>query len=267
MIQSIKRYIKKNILVPIWNNRENFNYFNQKIFFPKNSIIFKRTIEEGIYEKENLMLIKKFVKQNSTMFDIGANIGLMAIPILSMNKEITVISIEPSPNTFPFLKKTHDSNQYKNNWILVNEAISNQVGKVDFQLSTPANGAYESMLDTKRSEFINTVKVNCNTIDHIWDASGRPKVSFIKIDIEGADLLALMGSYNCINNCKPVILMEWNQTNIKPFNLANKDLLDFTDRINYQIYSLPYLNKVNTILDFSVYGALGENYLLFPNCN
>jgi len=264
MIRIIKRYIKKNILGSIWNKRGNFSYFNQKIFFPKNSIIFKRTIEEGVYENENLMFIRQFVKHDSTMFDIGANIGLMAIPVLSMNKKIKVISIEPSPNTFPFLKKTHESSEYKKNWYLVNEAVSNEVGKVDFQLATPANGAYESMLDTKRSVFFNTIKVTCNTIDNIWNDFGKSNVSFIKIDIEGADLLALKGGIECINECKPVILMEWNQTNINPFNLSNKDLIEFATQIDYQVYFLPSLHKVDTYQDLNFYAAFDENFLLFP---
>lgn len=265
MIAYLRKKIKVHIAQRYWNSRENFPYFNGKIFFPKGSIIFKRTILEGVYESENISIINHLIEPFTTVFDIGANIGLIAIPILHHNPSIKLISVEASPNTLPYLLKTNKQHPEKNRWDIIGEAVSDKQGTVTFQLADLANGAYESLKDTKRINFKDTVEINCTTIDNIWENAGYPDVSLIKIDIEGADLLALKGGKDCIEKCKPNILMEWNQTNIIPFNLSNKDLLNFAKEFNYIIYCLPYFNRLNSMNELNLFGKLTENFLLIQD--
>lgn len=265
MISSLKKYIKRTVFKRIWNSKGVFPYYNHKVYFPNNSIIFKRALVEGIYESENVNLMSNLVKENSVVLDIGANIGLMALPMLSLAKQTTVISVEPSPNSFPFLLKTQQGSQYKNKWFLINKAVSNTSGTINFQLAKGKDAAYESIKDTNRAEFINSIEVECTTIDQIWEEYAQPNVSFIKIDIEGADLLALQGGKNCIGQNRPYILMEWNKINIIPFGVTNNDLLSFAKAHNYSIYVLPYFSKCNTIEDLDLFIQLSENFLLVPN--
>lgn len=265
MLNSFKKNIKRRLVKPFWNFRGSFQYFGEKVYFPKNSIIFNRAIEEGIYEQENLKIIKAFIKPNSTVFDVGANIGLMAIPLLAADKSIKVVSVEASPNTLPYLQKTFSKHSNKKNWTIIDKAVSDKSGTISFNLASKANGAYESILNTKRTDFTNSVQIDCTTIDLIWNDLKKPLISFIKIDIEGADLLALKGASYCIKECKPVILMEWNQVNIKPFNLNNTDLLFFAQESNYSIYALPTMNKIACFTDMKLFGLLTENFLLVPN--
>lgn len=265
MISNIKRYVKNKIFRTIWNDKGVFKYFQQQVFFPKNSIIFHRAISEGIYEKDNVRVINALIKENTTVFDIGANIGLMALPMLSRFENVNVVSVEPSPNSFPFLTKTHQNSSFKNRWILINKAASNEKGKINFQLANPNNAAYESILNTSRVNFVDSVEVECTTIDNIWEELGKPEVSFIKIDIEGADLLGLRGAITCITNCRPKILMEWNKINISAFDLSNKDLIDFVESLNYKIFALPYFAKCETVSDLNLLFQFDENFLLVPN--
>ena len=265
MLSSIKKYIKAFISQPNWNRRGNFPYFNQKVYFPKNSAIFLKAMFEGVYEENNVNIIKKLVRDSTTVFDIGANIGLMAIPILDKFPNSTVISVEPSPNSFPFLSKTQNNSKFNERWIVVNKAISNTTGIVNFQLTAAENGAYESILDTKRSPIVDTISVNTTTIDALWIAQQKPEVSFIKIDIEGADLLALMGAKECIKHCKPHLLIEWNKTNIIPFGLNNQNLLNLAEEINYSIFALPHLTICNDLTTLNLLAQLGEDFLLSPN--
>lgn len=265
MVNRLKHYIKTIFLKKIWNKRGHFLYYQQKVYFPKNSIIFERAINEGIYEQENVRIIEVLTKEDTTVLDIGANIGLMAIPVLTSKKNVKVISVEPSPNSFPFLFKTQQNSPLKNRWSLINKATSNQVGKINFQLANPSDAAYESILNTNRATFVNSVEVDCTTIDNIWREHEKPNVSFIKIDIEGADLLALNGALECIKTCKPAILMEWNKTNIIPFEINNSNLFDFSKEIGYSIFALPYFTKCETVKDLDLLYQFDENFLLIPN--
>jgi len=265
MVNRLKRYIKRNIFKHIWNSRGSFPYYQQQVYFPKNSIIFSRVIDEGIYEYGNVKIMETLIKPNTFVLDIGANIGLMAIPMLTSSKNVSVISVEPSPNSFPYLLKTQQHSLFNDRWSLINKATSNISGKINFQLAKPADAAYESILNTNRTTFINSIEVECTTIDHIWLEYKEPNVSFIKIDIEGADLLALKGAKECINKCKPTILMEWNKVNIIPFKVDNRDLMAFSKEMNYHIFALPYFTKCETVKDLDLLYHFEENFLLIPN--
>src|ERR1700761_7383765 len=132
----IKRIIKQHVFKPYWNFKGSFIYYGQKVFFPKNSFIFLRAVSEGIYESYNLNIINTLIKPGTTVFDIGANIGLMSLPILYCNSDINLISVEASPNTNPYLKKTHRANKNNNRWDIVDKAVSDKAQKVTFQLAS-----------------------------------------------------------------------------------------------------------------------------------
>lgn len=265
MINYVKQLVKQNIFKPYWNNKGNFTYCDQQVFFPKNNAIFKRTMAEGIFEQANFETMDLLVKPNTEVFDIGANIGIMLIPILKSHQDITLVAVEASPNNIPYLKKTHANSPYKNRWTIIDKAAYNFDGKLTFHLANEADGAFDCVYDNKRISFEKTVEIECTTIDTIWKSRNNPEVSFIKIDIEGAELMALNGGVNCITTCKPYILMEWNQTNIKPFEVSNKDLYEFSRSINYNIYALPTLAKVFELKDLELYSKFTENFLLIPN--
>jgi len=48
--------------------------------------------------------------------------------------------------------------------------------------------------------------VPCFTFDEVRKSMKLETVNFIKIDVEGAELEAVTGMINSINECKPVIL-------------------------------------------------------------
>ena len=264
MLNSIKRAIKLNIAQHYWNQKGNFKYYNRTVYFPKNSVIFKRALQEGIYEHEILSFIIPLIRPHTEVFDIGANIGLIAIPLLASDNSIKLVSVEASPNSLPFLKKTNSKSIDRDRWSIIDKAVSKEPGTIDFYLAGNENGAYDSINDTKRAAFIDKIEVECTTIDTIWNNRNRPNVSVIKSDIEGADLLALFGGSDCIQTCRPFIIIEWNSINIKPFGLSNDDLFKYAQSMNYNLYSLPLLNMINCLEDLELQSFYTENFLLVP---
>ena len=267
MLGYLKKEFKLNVASRYWNLKGSFKYYNQTVYFPKNSVIFQRAVKEGIYEHDILSIIFPLIKPDTEVFDIGANIGIMAIPMLTFDKTITVVSAEASPNSLPFLKKTNLLSPDKDRWVIIDKAIAEKAGKLHFHLASKDNGAYDSINDTKRANYLNVVEIEASTIDAIWQSRKQPEVSVIKSDIEGADLLALRGGIECIKKCKPSILVEWNVLNIKPFGFTNNDLYDFARSVNYEIYAIPALIKITSRHDFDLQSKYTENFLLVYNDN
>ncbi len=262
----LKRTFKQTLYKSYLNQKGSFTYFGEKVFFPKGSTTFMLAMRDGIYEHDILKFLLNFLKDDSVYIDIGANIGLMSIPVLHRNRSVKVVSFEASPNTFAFLERTRDQSKFKDRWVIYDNAVSNNNEEMDFFIADNAAGAYESMRDTGRIEFSKKIKVPGITIDEVWNELGKPLVSVIKSDIEGADLLALKGTVSCMNSCRPVIITEWNRINIEAFKFGHDDLLDFCNDNHYKCYAVPSLVSVTNATELEMHSVVTENYLLVPEC-
>jgi FkbM family methyltransferase len=264
IITTLKKQIKKWLYGTCPGFAGCFPYFGTKVYFPKDSLIFKLACEQGIYESENLSLLCSLVKPNSIYFDLGANIGLMSIPILKKCDSCTVVSFEPSPNTLNFLNRTIENSHFGERWKLIPKAAGSRIGTLDFFIASPDMGAFDGFQDTKRANTNNRVEVPVTTIDTEWESLGKPTVSVIKIDVEGAELQILKGALNCIQNQHPSILLEWNATNLKAYNCQNESLLIFAEQNNYRIYSLPHLVSILDSQSLILNMIRTESFLLLP---
>jgi FkbM family methyltransferase len=241
-----------------------FPYFGTKVYFPKNCWIFHLACEHGIYELQNIQLLRKLVKPNSFYFDIGANIGLMAIPILQDCLSCKVVSWEPSPNTLPFLSRTAENSSFKERWQIIGKAAGAHPGVLDFIVSSPDLGAYDGFQDTQRAGLTKKITVPVSTLDMEWREMGFPSVSVIKVDVEGAELQVLEGAKQCIQQQRPNILLEWSKTNLSAYGYSAETLLSFARGLGYQVFATPHLSPITNPTILGLYMMETESFLLAP---
>jgi FkbM family methyltransferase len=264
MLTNFRRKVKKWLYGSCPGFTGSFPYYGTKVYFPKNSLIFNIACDQGTYEHEIVRLLLTLVKPNSYFLDIGANIGLISIPILFQIETCQVVSFEPSPNALPFLIRTVEESRFRNRWKVIGKAANDQPGEIKFTIASEALGAYDGMHDTMRAGNMRIIKLPATTLDREWEQMNRPNVSMIKIDVEGAELLVLRGAQKCIQNCQPSILLEWNALNFAPYHFLAKDLLSFAKNIHYKVFSMPHLIPIDDDTGLSVQMLRTENFLLVP---
>ena len=81
-----------------------FPYFGTKVYFPKGSLSFRSACKQGIFEADNVRILQALARPDAVLFDVGANIGLMAVPVLRHEPGCRVVSFEPSANVLSFLQ-------------------------------------------------------------------------------------------------------------------------------------------------------------------
>jgi len=221
--------------------------------------------DQGVYEHDNVRTLFSLMRPNTTYFDVGANIGLLSIPVLYQEPTSKVVSIEPSPNAAPFLRKTIQNSRYGDRWVLVEKAAGDTVGETFFSISSPALGAFDGVKDTQRAKVIKEIKVPVTTLDHEWEILGNPKISVIKVDVEGAELEVLRGGLECIAKEKPYILVEWNLSNLNAYEYGAESLLVFAQSTNYCLFSIPHLLPVTDITTLKIQMLKTESFLLAPS--
>lgn len=239
-----------------------FRYYNHRIHAPARSVIFERIVHDGVFEPEILLAMRTLANTGTHVFDVGANIGVMSTALLQMRGDVNVVSIECSPSTLPYLRKTHAESPHKKRWTICDVAVGAETGDFPFFTAGGANGAYDSLKDTGRGGPTNKVMVQVKTIDKIWGDLSCPQVSLIKIDIEGGEYNAILGATQLIGQCKPHIVFEWNATNLVAHNREPQDIFDILQS-EYDLLALPQLQPVTPAL-LPLMMAQTEMFLLTP---
>jgi FkbM family methyltransferase len=261
---NIRRKVKEIVYDKLTLRSRSFPYFGVKVHFPKGCHLFYRACKEGVYEHTAIGILNQLIKENTFFFDVGANIGLISIPILKYNPSCNCVAFEPSPNTLPYLKLTASESKLANRWKVIGKAIGSSPGELDFHLTSADLGAFDGLKSTGRVSVKKTVKVPVTTIDLMWTALGCPVVSVIKIDVEGAEADVFAGAIECIAKCKPYIYLEWNLTNLSAYGTSPGCLLKIAEKIDYGIYVTPNIVKINSEDELLVHMLFSENFLLCP---
>ena len=163
---------------------------------------------------------------HGTMIDCGANIGTHAYGY-NYAKFGKVICFEPNPIAFECL--TH--NMAGTNSELYNAAVSNVNGFIDLvDCGTNYGAVY-----TKPGWSIPTVVI---------DDFKFTDITFMKIDVEGDEIAALLGAAQTIRTYKPVMCIESNPETLSRKGHTVNDLLDL-------LSELGYTTEVRTPLDIS----------------
>ena len=245
--------------------RGKFPYFGSLVYFPKGSHLFLEACKQGIFENEIVDLIESLITPESYYFDIGGNIGLMSLPFLKRIPNCKIVTFEPSPNSLPYLNRTHQHSNYHNRWKICPKALSDYIGTNSFSISSEAMSPFDGLKDTNRGGASFSVEVAVSTLDAEWEKLGRPFVSVIKCDVEGGELKVFEGARNCILKNRPVIITEWNSTNLLAHNCPVRSLFDFSKSMNYGIYAVPGFDRIadTNQLELKV-KHVTENFILIP---
>lgn len=178
-------------------------------------------------------IVKRFIKPGQVVWDIGANVGLFAFAAATKaQKEGRVLAVEADTWLVSLL---HRSSQLRANRDLnvdiLPVAISDRVGIASFNIAqrgratnflASANGSSQT------GGVRETQLVPCVTLD--WLSSNYEPPDFVKIDIEGAELLALSGADNLLSRDRPVILVEVSGAN-------QQAATELFSRIHYTLYN------------------------------
>lgn len=217
-----------------------FPYYGTTVHFPPRAPVFRVICQHGRFEPEIIDRLIQLARPETTVFDVGANLGLMAIPVLHSCGSCRVVSFEPSPNSLSFLRQTMRGAAFGDRWTLIEKALSDSTGELGFTVGRPEDALFEGFKSGDRIDHARTIPVTVSTLDAEWQALGRPRVSAVKIDVEGAEQQVLDGAHALLTDQRPAMLLEWHETYLQRFATPPAALLDVARRYGYQIFTVPH---------------------------
>ena len=219
------------------------NYFLPVYGLEKDAVA--NTLVRGrFFEPEIIAVAKRYIKMNTAVLDIGANFGQMSIEFSKMvGQGGKVYSFEAQNFVFSYLKRNIEAN-LRSNVELVEKAVWHQDNMTLYfpepDMESPAPYSGNSARDNKNSYPVNTITVDSLDI--------REPISFMKVDIEGADIFALRGAKQTILKNKMPVIFEYTQHMQDAYNTTFNDYVEFAESVNYKFQEI----------------VLGINYLIVP---
>lgn len=162
----------------------------------------------GTYEIDLQQAVSDFVKPGTVGYDVGANIGYISLILAKqVGSKGTVIAFEPLPENQDRFRKQLKLNldaQIQ----LVPMAVGETTGKKEFLVHISGGMGKISGASGRDTQYQDTIEVESTTLDDFIFKEGNPQPHVVKIDIEGAEGLALEGAGKLISKVKPLFIIE-----------------------------------------------------------
>ena len=233
------RRATKRVLAPLLNERA-YSYIQ--------AVSMARDIRSGALTEPEVELIPSLVNPGDSVLDIGANYGMWVYPLSrAVGADGRVWAFEPIPFTVSTLRKVTALLRLKNVEI-VPKGCASETGKIAFDVPVQNNGAisggqahFASRNDARpgreqHARWHDSQEVTCEVVAIDEVVPEAAPVSLIKLDIEGAELLALRGCDRLLTRNRPTIVCEINPWFLEGLGLHVSDMSGFLSAKGYGIY-------------------------------
>ena len=209
-------------------------------------------------------LIRCLLGPEDVFVDVGAFIGYWTL--LAAKYASQVFAFEPSLATFTYLQRNLELNPtLARKVVALSSALSDHIGYES--LYRPSSQPDLASLQWFPAQDIVKENVSVTTLD---DILLETIVSFIKIDVEGAELKVLQGGHRVMQRSRPLVLCELFEPYQVRFGASCQQIIHFFANYDYQAYrvQLGKSRKSGVILTPLELGALNdttvENALFVP---
>tara|TARA_B110000444_G_scaffold261560_1_gene315373 strand:+ start:27889 stop:28743 length:855 start_codon:yes stop_codon:yes gene_type:complete len=178
--------------------------------------------------------IEPLISKEDIIFDIGANMGIIANWFAHRSKQ--VYAFEPHPDNISTIKSQKKLRNI-NNLTLYDIALGEKESKM--QLHVKGFHGHHSLGDVDNSPTIGKIEVNVRKLDDVFGELNIAKIHFMKIDVEGFEADVLNGASNLLNDKKVnYILFELQDTILNSIQRTSSEVFQILFSAGYQIIDL-----------------------------
>ncbi len=240
--------IKLNIASILYRITKIF-YRSDKQIVNRNGINFELYLNEGIdlhtflfggFQEHvyNNKLIK--IAPEDVIFDVGGNIGIMALFFAKQASNGTVYSFEPTYYALGKFKKNMELNPDLSQRIILTQCFVSATEETKSDLiaysSWPVNNNEEKH-EIHCGVAKNTEDVPSITLDKFANENKINQLNLIKIDTDGHEFEVLKGATDVLQNLRPKVILEIGIYIMKERNITFNDYYTFFKKYNYTLYT------------------------------
>ena len=189
------------------------------------------------WEPDESLIIKKLLDRGDTFVDVGANIGYFSLlGQRCVGDTGHVIAIEPVPDTIARFHRNLALNPSVCNIQLEKIAVSDSPGTVRIYQPHAGNIGANTMRSSE-STSADSMKywdLDADSIDNV--TSSYDAIRLVKIDLEGAEMLAIEGMEKTLASKSPAVLVEVTDKFLREIKGDAESLFEFFIAKGYSAY-------------------------------
>lgn len=192
---------------------------------------------------------RSVIRRGDTAIDAGANFGSHTFQMAELvGRRGRILAIEAVPAVAVALERSRQGYRRLARRVQVlNRAVSDTPGLVDLY-HVPSNHALSSLRDRPNvGAEKSLISVEAVRLDDLVKSAEH--VSYMKLDIEGAELAALRGAAGLLHRDRPVITFEFDTVTSASFDNTAQDYIDLFSEQGYDIFD-PFGYHMTSKADF-----------------
>jgi len=193
-----------------------------------------------------------FIPPRTRVIDVGANIGVYALPWAAVNADVTVHCFEPNPEVRRRLARNVVLYRLAARVRLYPEALSDHSGTGTLYGSDDMSSLNDAVY--RGSDKAGPTQVPLARLDDIFSKED-PRISLIKIDVQGHELEVLRGADVVLSHHRPVLILEHEDSLYLSASEASQrkaELRDLLTRLRYEtLYVSRWGSGLLSVVDWS----------------
>jgi FkbM family methyltransferase len=145
-----------------------------------------------------------------TVIDCGGNVGVFSRQAFARGAE-RVIAFEPSSSNREAMRRNLSKEYSEGRLTIREEGVWHEQSRLFLETVTPTNPGANRVVSAPQGEMAGEW-ISLTTIDHVVAELTIPRVDFIKMDIEGAELNALRGAARTLRTHTPHLAIAVEHT-------------------------------------------------------
>lgn len=168
-----------------------------------------------------------------TAIDVGANTGAILEHAVRISPSAKHVAYEPIPELAEDLRRRFAGVDVRN------AACSDEDGEAEFSVVVDApalSGLVQRRDLPPGAQRVERIRVRLERLDDAIDPSLRP--SFVKVDVEGAEVKVLAGARELLERHKPVVVFEHGSGGADVYGSTSAELWDLLAGAGLRVFDL-----------------------------
>lgn len=163
----------------------------------------------GYFEYGLVARIASLLEPDDQVFDVGANMGLFALPLAQRLKKGKLWAFEPNPAMLDILNNHIAVNGMAERIQVMPYAVAEENASMELSIPdhNPGGGSLLAggVWDRPRDQM---VQVQVRAFAELFEEMGKPSIKLVKIDVEGYEpqVISAMGDF--LGEQKPILVLE-----------------------------------------------------------
>jgi FkbM family methyltransferase len=220
----------------------------------------------GEYEKIITEIVIELLRNGDVALDVGANFGWYTTVFQKYcGASGEVHAFEPVPPIFQDLERNYDLMQKPKNVFINNLALGDKPDEITINLFAGLSTGHSSLSAQGRDDCI-SYKTRLITLDSYLEENNVKPVNFVKVDIEGAELMFLKGAEKLFHQeIPPIWLMEMALNQSRHFGHLPNDLINFMrERAAYDFFVIDEITGILNEIESFAPDDIGANVICLP---